>query len=93
MITLRLASQWITFFISSGISLVCLYSWWKYRSCTFGIFFLYGIADVLFYTVVLVFKNFSFGNDISPFRSVFQDSIILSYVLLVLRDRFAARKH
>lgn len=92
MIALRLASQWMTFLISIGISGVSLYSCWKYRNCVFGIFLLYGLADVFFYAIVLVLKNYSFGNDFSPFRSVFQDSIILTYVLLVLRDRFARSK-
>lgn len=85
--TLRLLSQWTTYIISILIVLACLYGIRQRKtSKILRVGLLYGLVDVVFYTIVLAFNDQHFGNVASPYRSVLQDSIFLTYILLLVCD-------
>jgi len=85
--SLRFISQWITYLFSIaifGIALAGIYvrpdrRWWL------GIAIMYALLDIIFYTIVLVFHLGVWGNTLSPYRSVMQDSIVLAMIFAILR--------
>jgi len=88
--TIREISQLATLIMSSlsfSMSLIGMYLRPE-RRWILSVAGLYASLDVVFYILVIVFRLRSIGNELSPYRVVMQNAILLAIMYRYLRGDF-----
>lgn len=80
----REVAQYLAFIVNTIMMCACLLGMYANPARRWGlsVWFLYGGIGFAFYFMVLILEMKSFGSAYSPFRVIFQDTLVASAVLL-----------
>ena len=87
--TVRILSQSISLLLSiltMGFSVTGMRIWPAARPALLAAL-VYGIVEFSFYVIVLIWKNYSLANSLSPMRALIENVLVFTFLSLSVVDR------